>query len=269
MKKTNVPLDRLSIVLASVSLCLVLQYFVPVDRSGSINSRLIFSLKLDTFSLILAMTVLLATFGAHWVFQAYDKAIEKKRLQIELFYHLLLPAVTVLVLVVVLREMARTPLWWAVLALGIILFGLVLTAEYMTLSGASEQAPFAIIALIALAHSFFLILSISVRTATARLYLLLPLLTASASFVSLRTISLRTQQRPSLAWVALVSVLITQIAAVLYYLFLTPVQYGLILTGTLFIGDALVVSAHKGKLNKATWIEVVTASVAILIFAFF
>ena len=270
MDKQELPLDRFSIVLASVSLGLVLEYLIPASTVPGLDSRLIFSPNWDTYSILPVFTAILAGVGSHWIYRANPEHANWQKGEPRLIYHLLLPFFTVLTLAVVLRQMARTPLWWLILGLGIFLFGLILAAEYLSLGNDYQKQPTAVIALIAIAHAFFLVLTIALRTGSARLYLLLPLVAGAAAFVSLRTISLRLQRTAPPVWTLVLSLLVTELAAVLYYIFLSPVQYGLILTGVLFAGNAFVAAEVQGEKKKTALIEmgaVLAALVLIVIFS--
>ncbi len=230
-------LNRFSIVTALSSLMLGLTFTLP--PSGGQNSAtilgVIFNFEFNLYAFFPLLVALIASTGAIWVLRGHPQFLETSQRAWKLLPNIILPALSLFILSFTLREMARNNVWWVVYALGSLLFGLVLAAEYNVLDLRYETHPAASLGLIGLSHALFLILSVVLRTGRMRLYIVIPLIVLSAIFIGLRTINLRTQGSWRLEYALLISLLIGQLAVSLQYLFLNPLQYGILLTASLYI----------------------------------
>ena len=230
-------LNRFSIVTALSSLMLGLTFTLP--PSGGQNSAtilgVIFNFEFNLYAFFPLLVALIASTGAIWVLRGHPQFLETSQRAWKLLPNIILPALSLFILSFTLREMARNNVWWVVYVLGSLLFGLVLAAEYNVLDLRYETHPAASLGLIGLSHALFLILSVVLRTGRMRLYIVIPLIVLSAIFIGLRTINLRTQGSWRLEYALLTSLLIGQLAVSLQYLFLNPLQYGILLTASLYI----------------------------------
>jgi len=230
-------LNRFSIVTALSSLMLGLTFTLP--PSGGQNSAtilgVIFNFEFNLYAFFPLLVALIASTGAIWVLRGHPQFLDAPQRAWKLLPNIILPALSLFILSFTLREMARNNVWWVVYALGSLLFGLVLAAEYNVLDLRYETHPAASLGLIGLSHALFLILSVVLRTGRMRLYIVIPLIVLSAIFIGLRTINLRTQGSWRLEYALLISLLIGQLAVSLQYLFLNPLQYGILLTASLYI----------------------------------
>jgi len=230
-------LNRFSIVTALSSLMLGLTFTLP--PSGGQNSAtilgVIFNFEFNLYAFFPLLVALIASTGAIWVLRGHPQFFDAPQRAWKLLPNIILPALSLFILSFTLREMARNNVWWVVYALGSLLFGLVLAAEYNVLDLRYETHPAASLGLIGLSHALFLILSVVLRTGRMRLYIVIPLIVLSAIFIGLRTINLRTQGSWRLEYALLISLLIGQLAVSLQYLFLNPLQYGILLTASLYI----------------------------------
>ncbi|MFZ3070096.1 MAG: hypothetical protein WA110_03115 [Anaerolineaceae bacterium] len=229
-------LNRLSIVIALVTLALGFTYIIPTASNPSMTNLLGFliNVNIDVYSFVPVFISILAFAGTLWVLKSNPFVIESKATVLQLTANVMLPVFSVLVLSITLREMSRNEVWWVVYILGAFLFGLVVIAEYTVLDISKTQHPLATIGLIGLSHALFLILTIVLKTSNMRLYLVLPVLLLACAFVSVRTINLRLNGSGNSEYVVLVCLIIVQLAIAFYYLFLNPIQYGLLLTGVLY-----------------------------------
>ena len=207
--------------------------------SGGQNSAtilgVIFNFEFNLYAFFPLLVALIASTGAIWVLRGHPQFLETSQRAWKLLPNIILPALSLFILSFTLREMARNNVWWVVYVLGSLLFGLVLTAEYNVLDLRYDTHPAASLGLIGLSHALFLILSVVLRTGRMRLYIVIPLIVLSAIFIGLRTINLRTQGSWRLEYALLISLLIGQLAVSLQYLFLNPLQYGILLTASLYI----------------------------------
>lgn len=268
--KTLPLLNRLSIMLATVTLALGFTYILPTATEPTLTNFLGFmiNVKFDAYSLVPVFIALLTFFGALWVFIDHPNVRNSKLKIWKLTSGVILPVFTTLVLSITLREMSRGSNWWVVYILGTFLFGLVVVAEYNELD-VSQQHPFTTIGLIGLSHGLFLILTIVLRTSDLRLYLLLPIMVIASAFVSVRTIFLRLNGIEKNEYTVVICLIMVLLASALYYLFITPIQYGLLLTGALYatisFACGLINGFHKRDLlNEPLGMLAVTLVMALI-----
>lgn len=180
------------------------------------------------------------------------------------FQHWLLPTMTAWVMGLTLSTLSDTPTWWLIFSVGGILLTLVFIAEYILMDPLDIFAPAASMGLIALAFTLFLILGIALKASGARLFLILPAVTISAVLITLRTLNLRTGKGWSYAWTIGIALTAAEIVAGLHYLPLTPIKYGLILTGSTFALNSLAVDYLSGSRG---WKIAIEPGVFFIIFA--
>ncbi len=230
---------RLSVVIAVITLVLGMTFMLPVTRnSGDIN-------PLIYIERILPLIVtILAYLGTVWVFAEHPDSKDKIP-QSQMLIHLILPALSVYILTLALIQMERNATWWWVYLAGMFLYAAVVLAEHQDLSSSQDGSPLAGILLIALSHALFFILAVVFKLGLLRLAFVVPGIFLSATFISLRMIKQRTDQL-KLGWIFILGLIVTQLAGALYYFFITPVQYALILTALLYS----LISFTSGYIEK-------------------
>ena len=117
--------------------------------------------------------------------------------------------------------------------LGGILFVLVIVSEYITVDPDDARNRLAAIGLSALSLVLFLVLAVSIRVSSVRLYIMAPTTGLAAVLVSMRIFYLRTGYAWRYSWSIGIGLIMMQLAAGLHYLSLEPVQFGLIMAGLL------------------------------------
>jgi hypothetical protein len=235
--KVPLPIDRLSIMLAFITLSMGIIYFFPPKSNEPVGSILgfIVNFRLDIYTLLIGLISLLSLFGALWVLQAGQQEVAENRSLFQLIPQGILPVLSVFVSSIALREMARNNVWWVVYVLGAVLLGVILIAELHVQEIGTEQHPIASMGLIGLSHALFLVLVIVLKTVSTRLYITLPLVLIASGFTALRSIFLRLKGEWKVGYAVATALLVSQLAVGLNYLFLNPVQYGLLLTSGLYI----------------------------------
>jgi len=235
-KHISLPYDRLSIVLAFITLAMGFIYFFPA--AGNVPTGNLFgfilNLQFDVYTLLIAFLTLLALAGTIWVLQAYPKTQGEKQDFWQLLPQCILPIMSVFVFSFALRGMERNNVWWVVYAMGSVLFGIILAAEFYAQEINTVHHPLTTIGLIGLSHALFLILAVVAKTIPLRIYVIFPLVFLASGFTALRTIYLRLRGGWRLDYALAIALISGQIAIGLHYFFLNPVQYGLLLTGALY-----------------------------------
>jgi len=162
-----------------------------------------------------------------------------------------------------LIQLERDLVWWFTLGVSLLVIGIILNAEYRVLSPKGETYQVVAPLLISLAFGLFLAFTISLAASQLRMYVQVILILIAAGFVAYRTIHLRTKGEGAFSIVLVCGVLCAEIAGAMYYLFLKPIQNGLVVCGVLYILTALMVI--EGPLTRRKLIEPLLMAGLILI----
>ncbi len=220
--------DRLNVLIATILLAYISSRFInlPARDLGVQLPGFYLGLQLNTNTVIGLLVAGLAGSGTHWLIRDHQSFQAGSA-----HHHLILPALTALVIGVPLNNLPFGPLWWSVFILGGLLLSAVLTAEYITIDPEDIRQPAAAGVLTALSFALYLVLSISLRALDVRLLVLLPPLILAGGLVCLRTLHLRLHGRWLFAQALGVALILGQVAAALHYLPVAPIAFGLYLLG--------------------------------------
>jgi hypothetical protein len=260
-KPQNLPeLDRISVLSALILLAYALARFIdlPTQVFGLQLPGIYLEVKIDVQTLVALLVAGMTASGADWLFQDHPSLDSKKPLE-----HLLLPALTALVIGLPLFQLPLGPIWWAGFAIGGILIMLVLVAEYITIDPDDARNPVAAAGLTAVAFALFLTLAISMRYEAIRLFIMLPVLTLAADLVSLRAMHLRLQGQWMFMPAVVVALIGGQITAAVHYWPLSPVVFGLVLLGPIYGLTSLLAALAEGETITQAIIEPATVIVIV------
>jgi len=148
--------------------------------------------------------------------------------------HLTLPTLTAFVLGSFLSLLPNGATWWGGLtAAGLLLAGVFL-AEYISTEPSSPLYGIASASLTALAYALFLMTAAALRFSGMRMFALAPSIFLAAGLISLRILLLDVSTRWNFAWAAGIGLVCMQIGGGLHYWNITPLQFGLALTGPFY-----------------------------------
>ncbi len=221
--------DRVGILIASILLTYAItqiirspQMTLTIELPGFYFA---YPLTIGTGMTMLAAA--LSAAGMRWLMSGIQTEVSP-------IEHLILPTLTTFVLGGFLQLLSGAAAWWVGLAFsGILLMGVFL-AEYITVDAASPLYGFARAGLTALAYALFLITAASLRFSGLRMFLLAPAIFFVAGLISLRILHLDGADRWDFPWATGIGIVCMQIGAGLHYWGITPLQYGLGLTGPLY-----------------------------------
>ena len=146
----------------------------------------------------------------------------------------LLPTLTTFVIGVPLSILPDGMAWWVGFAVtGTFLF-FVFVAEYIVVDPGAPYYATSMAGLTAISYTLFFVLAVALRYSSARLYILVPALFLAAFLAGLRILHLRLSGRWEYAWSAGIAFVCIQIASGLHYWPLSPIQFGLMLIGSLY-----------------------------------
>ncbi|NPA93698.1 MAG: hypothetical protein GXO56_08480 [Chloroflexi bacterium] len=255
--------DKLSVVTATLVAALLGGYFVRLPDWEVVLRLPGFLLPLH-FSATRAFAVLIAALtaaGTDWVLGDHPALGNRPT-----WPHWLLPALTAWVLEVLLQRLPLGALWWVTLALGLIIWFLVLVAEYIVVDAEDLRYPLAAAGLTGLGFLLFFLLAVAVRAAGWRLFFTAPTLGVASGIVALRTFNLQRhgEWRPIEA--VFVAAITAQLAAALHYLPIPPLAYGLILVAAAYAATVYLANLmEEQSIAQALWEPVVTLAVLLLL----
>ena len=241
--------DRIGVLIASVLLAFALTRIVQTP-SFTITLELpgfyfALPLTLGTFMTILAAA--LTASGMDWLTRFHPALGAKTNIE-----HLMLPTITTFVIGAPLSLLPSGTIWWAGFAFGAVLLVIVFLADYITIDPSAPSYALARAGLTALAYALFLILTTSLRFSGMRMFVMVPAIFIVASLISLRILHMDGTDRWDFPWAIGIGIICAQISAGLHYWPLTPIQFGLALTGPLYALTMLSVSlAESIPLRRA------------------
>ncbi|MFN8380789.1 MAG: hypothetical protein U0V02_02555 [Anaerolineales bacterium] len=241
--------DRIGVLIASVLLAFALTRIIQTP-SFTITLELpgfyfALPLTLGTFMTILAAA--LTASGMDWLTRFHPALGKKTNIE-----HLMLPTITTFVIGAPLSLLPVGTIWWAGFAFGAVLLVVVFLADYVTIDPSAPSYALARAGLTALAYALFLILTTSLRFSGMRMFVMVPAIFIVASLISLRILHLDGTDRWDFPWAIGIGIICSQISAGLHYWPLTPIQFGLALTGPLYALTMLSVSlAESIPLRRA------------------
>jgi hypothetical protein len=243
---------RLSTITAGILVCYAFLPFmqVPARILAFPFFGILVSLQLNFYNLISLITAVMAAAGMDWIL--FDHPHRKDQY---LLPHLILPALTAGAIGFPLGLLKPGIEWWIILGLGSLLVVSVFLSEYISLEPTDIRYPLALMVLSGTSYSLLLILSIALRSAGIRLYLLLLLLPAIYAFFSLRILNFRLGGRWRFEWSAVITLVVTQILIALYYWPLSPVRFGLLLLGPAYAMIGVAASFEENPDPRNVYLE--------------
>jgi len=223
--------NRIGLVIATVLLALVLTHIVPAPEF-SFEVQLpgfLLSFPFNVNTIMGILTACLAAAGMDWLLRGHPSLQGRST-----FQWWFLPTLTVFVISIPLTILPNGAAWQVGFLMSSVFLFLVFLAEYIAVDPDAPYYNIAMIGLTAISYTLFFVLTVALRTGSVRLYLLAPALFLAASFASLRVLHLRLSGIWEYAWALGIGLVCVQLAAGLYYWALTPLQYGLLLTGPLY-----------------------------------
>lgn len=220
---------QLSVLAAIIILAYALSSFLTLpERDIALQLPGIFiSFQVNSEILIGILVAGITGAGASWLFQNHPALANDQYV----FHHWIIPALTSLVIGILLFQLPYGIPWIIGLFLGGVILVLVLLGEYVAIDVQDVRQPLAAIGLSAVSYALLLIMIVSLRTSGVRLFIVLPAVTIATWFVSLRVIQLRLHGEWTLIESAIVAIIVGQITAAFHYWPLAPITYGLAVLG--------------------------------------
>ena len=243
---------KLSIVSASILICYSLLPFIQVNaREVPLSiAGIAIPLRVNFYNLVALIAAALAAAGTDWMLRDHPK-IETHAT----FPHLILPAMTAGALGTPLGLLETGLQWWMILAFGSLLIFLIMIAEYISLDKNDARYPLSLMVLSAVSYGVFFLMSIVLRAANSRLYLLLLVLPLFFAFLCLRILHFRLGGRWRFEWTAVITLIIAQFVIAFYYWPLTPIRYSLGLLGPAYALIGITASLEEEPNLRKVFVE--------------
>lgn len=226
--------NRFSILLAFLALGFGMLYLLPTEASAELLNIFGIAFRLNFFSFIPLLLAALAAVGAIWTFSVHPLWDDEKFSLYKILPNLALPFLSILILAIVLMQSTRSLVWWAVFLPGYLILVLLLRAEYKLIGTSENQHFWYSILVISFSFGLFLLFTIALKNSGIRMFVQFMLILIAALFVAYRYYSLMNPANKNYLQAALVAWITAQLAVALHYVFIKPIQYGLILTGLLY-----------------------------------
>ena len=223
--------DRVGVLIASVLLAFALTRLIQSPRFTLTISLpgFYFAFPVTLGSVMSILTAALSATGMNWLTRGHPALGSKPNIE-----HIMLPTLTTFVIGAPLTLLPDGTTWWVGFSFAAILLVIVFLAEYITIDPTAPTYGFARAGLTALGYALFLILATSLRFSGARMFVLVPAVFIVAALICLRILHLDGTDRWDFPWAIGIGIVSAQISAGLHYWPLTPIQFGLALTGPLY-----------------------------------
>ena len=232
MKLERFPnINRVSVVVATILLTYGLTQIINAPQTPqnfSIGGFLVpFSLNFST--LITFAVAAITASGTDWILRDHPELKDRS-----IIPHLFLPSIAAWAQIIILNNMPNTPLKWVVFLGGGVFLFIVILSEYIAIFEEDYRRLLAISLLTALSYGLFLTLTVALESANQRLIISIPAIAIGAGTLSMRVLQLQTQKEWPIIQAVASTLLISQIAAALHYLPISPLSHGLFLFAVLY-----------------------------------
>jgi hypothetical protein len=252
-ERRNLPdSDRIGVLTSTVLLAFALTRLIQVPEFN-LEVQLLGFFLLIPLNLTTAMSVLtagLTAAGMDWLLHSHPSLNDRRTYQ-----WWLLPTLTTFVIGVPLSILPNGVAWWIGFAVAGTFLFFVFIAEYIVVDPGAPYYAVSMAVLTAISYTLFFLLAVALRYSNVRLYLLVPALFFAAFLASLRILNLRLSGRWEYAWAAGIAFVCIQIAAGLHYWPLAPIQFGLMLIGSLYSLTNLAINLGEDQPARRAVLE--------------
>lgn len=263
-RTSSLDLNRFSVVVATILLAYAIAQFIqiPSQNTQLVIGGIIIPLSLNFSTLVTLAVAGMTASGTDWILRDHPYLGDRSTIP-----HMLLPALFAWVLNVTLNNMTESPFRWVMLIVGGIFLYFVIWSEYNSLLPEDFRQPISTALLTALSYAMLLVLSVSLESSNQRLIITLPAIALGSVTMSMRVLQMRlSEQWPVLP--AIGCMLVTsQMAAAIHYLPITPLSYGLVILGTLFVVVNFILNIANKTSFRRSGFEAILSIVIIWLIA--
>jgi hypothetical protein len=244
--------NRIGVVASTVLLALALTRII---QTPEFNLELqlpgfFVSIPLNITTIMNLLTAGLTATGMDWLLRGHPSLHGKPTYQ-----WWILPTLTTFVISIPLSLLPDGTPWWIGFAVSGSLLIFVFIAEYIVVDPSAPYYTASLAGLTAISYALFFILAVALRYGDLRLFFTLPALFLFAGFASLRILHLRLSGRWEYAWALGIAFVCVQAAAGLHYWPLSPIQFGLMLSGPIYGLTNLAINLHEELPSRRAALE--------------
>jgi hypothetical protein len=247
--------DRVGMLTSTVLLAFAFTHLVQSPEFAKFSLELqlpgfLFQLPLTLSTAMGLLTAGLTATGMDWLLRSHPSLNGRPTYQ-----WWLLPMLTTFVVGVPLSILPSGSSWWlGFLITGAFLF-FVFVAEYVVVDPSAPYYAISMAGLTAISYTLFFVLAVALRYGNVRLYILAPALFLAAALTSLRILHLRLSGRWEYAWSLGIAFVCVQLASGLHYWPLSPIQFGLMLIGSLYGLTNLAINLDENQPARRALLE--------------
>ncbi|HUE98282.1 MAG TPA: hypothetical protein VMN99_03445 [Anaerolineales bacterium] len=244
--------DRVGMLTSTVLLAFALTHLIQTPEFN-IEIQLpgfFFLLPLNLSTAMSLLTAGLTATGMDWLLRGHPTLEGRSTYQ-----WWLLPTLTTFVIGVPLSILPAGAAWWVGFVIAGTFLFFVFVAEYIVVDPGAPYYAMSMAVLTAISYTLFFVLAVALRYGTVRLYILVPALFLAAALASLRILHLRLTGRWEYAWSLGIAFVCVQIASGLHYWPLSPIQFGLMLVGSLYGLTTLAVNLGEDQPTRRAVLE--------------
>ncbi len=258
-------ISRLSVVAAIILLAYALIPHISnsAREIGFQISGITFQIPVNYATLITFFAAAITAAGTDWLLSGHPYVGKARRIS-----HWVLPALTAWVIGVPLGQLDVGIGWWIIFGMGCALLLLVIIAEYITLDNSDSRYLTASLSLTAVAFAMLMVVVIAVRGVGFRLYQVEIAIIPTVALVVLRTLNLKLEGKWCWHWALAIGLVIGELAFGLHYSPLSPLKFGLILTGVAYALTALAEGWEARHNLRSIWFEPLLAALLFGVLAF-
>ena len=244
--------EKLSILAALILLAYALARFIsiPVNEIEIQLPGVLISFQLNVRTVVALLVAGITAAGSDWLLRQHPRIEGHRTIE-----HWILPGITAWVIGLPIFQLPLGLSWWLWFFIGGTLLISVMVAEYITIDPDDIRQPIATSGLTAVAYALFLVLTITVKDAGARLFMLLSALILAIGAISLRTLHLRLHGRWAFLYSLVIVVIVAQITSAIYYLPISSVSFGLILMGIAYGLTGVIANLANGLTLRRALVE--------------
>lgn len=244
--------NRIGLLTATVLLALAVGRLIP-SQGFNVEVQLpgfLLALPLNNTTLMGILTASLAAAGMDWLLRGHPSLNGRAT-----FQWWFLPTLTTFVISVPLSILPRGPAFViGFLVSGVLIF-FVFLSEYIVVDPDAPYFSLSVAGLTAISYTLFFVLAVALNASGVRLYILLPALFTASALTCLRILHLWMSGKWEFAWSLGIGFVIVQLTAGLHYWPVTPVQFGLALTGPLYAMINLVINLGENVSPRRAVLE--------------
>jgi hypothetical protein len=271
--KINIDIRHLNILSATILLVNVISRFVDVPSRGfrltvgnvqwvvEINGHL-------PFMMLLALLVVV---GSEYIFRSHPFLAEPQAKKYSTVRHWILPGMAALGGSAAMNLFPAGPRWWLGLTVVTGLLILSVVGEYIVIDRKDIRHDLAAVGLNILGLTLLAILLDAIHAAESRLAFAIPGIAILVAAIAMRLMDLSDTRSAESKYYALgIGLLVSELALPLFFLPLSSVTFGLLLTLATHTGVGIAQARSKGKVDRSVILEYLfidCVAVAILILA--